>query len=179
MPILTSQFDASGTELEVCQDIARRQRLGIAKYGKTVADNPLSLKQWLQHAYEETLDKAVYLKRAIAEVESTKKLNDAKDGIIWTVRDWFANGGEMNLPAQVRGDERYSSTRIRATDPKVEVLIPQKDGGIMGNLTIDGTTRLHRGPIRYWTIEPGAIPLYPDDAGYDEAPYEVCSIRER
>jgi hypothetical protein len=27
------------------------------------------LKQWLQHAYEETLDKAVYLRRAIEEIE--------------------------------------------------------------------------------------------------------------
>jgi hypothetical protein len=59
----------SGIEKGVCEDIARRQALGIAKYGQTVADNPLSLKQWLQHAYEETLDKAVYLKRAIAELD--------------------------------------------------------------------------------------------------------------
>jgi len=34
----------------------------------TVADNPLELREWLQHAYEETLDKAVYLKRAIDEI---------------------------------------------------------------------------------------------------------------
>ena len=59
----------TGIEKAVCEDIARRQALGVAKYGTTVADNPLSLKQWLQHAYEETLDKAVYLKRAIAELE--------------------------------------------------------------------------------------------------------------
>ncbi len=62
----------SGTESAVCEDIARRQALGIAKYGQTVADNPLSLKQWLQHAYEETLDKAVYLKRAIAEIDAKR-----------------------------------------------------------------------------------------------------------
>lgn len=61
---------SSGIEKEVCEDIARRQQLGIAKYGTTVANNPLELKQWLQHAYEETLDKAVYLKRAIAEIDN-------------------------------------------------------------------------------------------------------------
>ena len=44
--------------------------MGIAKYGTTVADNPLSLRQWLQHAFEETLDKAIYLKRAIAEIDA-------------------------------------------------------------------------------------------------------------
>ena len=60
---------AQGTEARVCQDIARRQQVGIAKYGTTVEGNPLNLRQWLNHAYEETLDKAVYLRRAIEEIE--------------------------------------------------------------------------------------------------------------
>ncbi len=60
----------SGVELEVCHDIAVRQEKGIAKYGVTVASNPLDLKAWLQHAYEETLDQAIYLKRAIREMEN-------------------------------------------------------------------------------------------------------------
>lgn len=55
----------TGTELSVCADIARRQRIGIAKYGMTVAENPLTETEWLQHAYEEALDLAVYLKRLI------------------------------------------------------------------------------------------------------------------
>lgn len=59
----------SGTEAEVCRDIARRQMLGIAKYGTTVAGNPLPLRDWLQHAYEEVLDQAVYLKRAIQQID--------------------------------------------------------------------------------------------------------------
>lgn len=61
---------ATGIESAVCADIAKRQQVGIAKYGKTVAENPLSLREWLQHAYEECLDQAVYLKRAISEIES-------------------------------------------------------------------------------------------------------------
>ena len=60
---------ASGTEARVCLDIMTRQMRGIEKYGTTVEENPLSLKEWLQHAYEETLDKAVYLRRAIEELE--------------------------------------------------------------------------------------------------------------
>ncbi len=67
----------TGIEAAVCNDIAERQQKGIAKYGVTVADNPLTLKQWLQHAYEETLDKAVYLKRAIAEIDATGPLPSA------------------------------------------------------------------------------------------------------
>ena len=57
------------TETQVCADIKRRQELGIAKYGTTVAQNPLELRQWLQHSYEEKLDDAVYMKRAIQELD--------------------------------------------------------------------------------------------------------------
>lgn len=59
----------SGVESAVCEDIAKRQQLGIQKYGVTVADNPLPLREWLQHAYEECLDQAVYLKRTISELD--------------------------------------------------------------------------------------------------------------
>lgn len=60
---------ATGTEGLVCDDIAARQKLGMAKYGTTVCANPLELKAWLQHAYEECLDQAVYLRRAIQELD--------------------------------------------------------------------------------------------------------------
>lgn len=49
----------------VCHDLHARAALGLNKYGVTVADSPLSRRQWLQHAYEEALDMAVYLKRAM------------------------------------------------------------------------------------------------------------------
>jgi hypothetical protein len=65
-----SVFLPEGTEADVCIDIGRRQQLGISKYGTTVAENPLSLRAWLQHAYEEALDQAIYLKRAIAEIDA-------------------------------------------------------------------------------------------------------------
>ena len=63
-----------GTEFRVCQDIYNRQQLGIRKYGTTVEKNNLQLKEWLQHAYEETLDNAIYLKRAIEELEKKTSL---------------------------------------------------------------------------------------------------------
>ena len=63
-------FLEDGVEAEVCADIARRQAFGQNKYGTTVAENQLSLRAWLHHAYEETLDKAVCLKRAIAEIDA-------------------------------------------------------------------------------------------------------------
>ena len=58
-----------GTEASVCDDICERQALGIRKYGKTVSQNPLELREWLQHAYEEALDLAIYLKRAIEKID--------------------------------------------------------------------------------------------------------------
>ena len=60
----------TGIEALVCEEIARRQQLGINKYGTTVADNNLSLREWLQHALEESLDQAIYLRRAIAEIDA-------------------------------------------------------------------------------------------------------------
>jgi hypothetical protein len=59
----------TGIEALVCEEITRRQHLGINKYGTTVADNNLSLREWLQHALEESLDQAIYLRRAIAEID--------------------------------------------------------------------------------------------------------------
>ena len=65
-------------EQQVCQDILRRQKLGIAKYGTTVAENPLELRAWLQHALEECLDQAIYLKRAIAAIDEQERLDRDK-----------------------------------------------------------------------------------------------------
>jgi hypothetical protein len=66
---MSTPTNPSGVEAAVCEDIAKRQQLGIQKYGVTVAENPLDLREWLQHAYEECLDQAVYLKRAMVEID--------------------------------------------------------------------------------------------------------------
>ena len=63
-------FMPDGTEARICTEIAARQKRGIAKYGMTAAENPLSLLQLLQHAKEECLDQAVYLERAMDEVKA-------------------------------------------------------------------------------------------------------------
>tara|TARA_R110002126_G_scaffold8130_1_gene39021 strand:+ start:132 stop:509 length:378 start_codon:yes stop_codon:yes gene_type:complete len=52
----------------VREDLKRRSELGIKKYGVTLDRTDLKLKDWLQHLYEETLDSALYLKRAIKEL---------------------------------------------------------------------------------------------------------------
>lgn len=62
--------EPTGTEARVCADIAARQRRGIAKYGVTVEDSQLTLREWLAHSYEECLDMAVYIKRAMEELDN-------------------------------------------------------------------------------------------------------------
>lgn len=57
-------------------DLLRRSELGIAKYGMTLDRTDLSLRDWLVHAYEETLDQANYLKRAIMEIDSVQRARD-------------------------------------------------------------------------------------------------------
>ena len=66
-------LDIKDTEFEVIQDIAERKKKGLSKYGTSVAQNPLVLREWLQHQYEELLDAAIYCKRAIQEIDNAAK----------------------------------------------------------------------------------------------------------
>jgi hypothetical protein len=59
----------TGTEARVCELIATRQEKGIEKYGTTVAENPLALREWVNHALEEALDLSVYLMRIREELD--------------------------------------------------------------------------------------------------------------
>ena len=65
---------ATGTESRVCVDIVRRQQMGINKYGTTVSENPLELRQWVQHAYEEALDQAIYLRRIMEKLDESNRI---------------------------------------------------------------------------------------------------------
>lgn len=64
------EIEVTGIEALVCREIARRQQLGIQKYGITVADNPLALREWVRHAKEEALDLAVYLTKLECTLEA-------------------------------------------------------------------------------------------------------------
>jgi hypothetical protein len=66
---LTTFFKMSNTLDEVIKDMIDRENLGLKKYGTTVDREDLSLRDWLQHAYEESLDKSLYLKAAIRKLD--------------------------------------------------------------------------------------------------------------
>ena len=70
-----SVVNTDDIEYKVAEDIFRRQAVGLKKYKMTVKDNPLPLKDWLQHQYEELLDAAIYCKRAIEELNNVGKTN--------------------------------------------------------------------------------------------------------
>ncbi len=57
-------------EDSVCADIQRRAALGLQKYGATLERTDIDLRGWVNHAYEEALDLACYLKRAMMELEN-------------------------------------------------------------------------------------------------------------
>lgn len=69
-------MQVTGTEARLCDMIAKRQQAGIKKYGTTLRGNPLSHRQWLIHALEESLDLSAYLMRCIEEID--KKADDRK-----------------------------------------------------------------------------------------------------
>jgi hypothetical protein len=62
---ITHDFDNCQSDVykEVISDLISREKMGRAKYGTTVDKANLSEREWMQHAYEEALDFAIYLKR--------------------------------------------------------------------------------------------------------------------
>jgi hypothetical protein len=50
---------------EVIKDLNEREAKGLDTYGTTMDRTDLTEKEWLQHAYEEALDLALYLKKLI------------------------------------------------------------------------------------------------------------------
>lgn len=60
-------------EESVIMEIKERAKKGYAKYGTTMTRNDLSLRDWAQHALEEALDLAIYLKRIIRDLDAQDK----------------------------------------------------------------------------------------------------------
>lgn len=58
----------------IIDDLLFREEKGKLEYGTTMDRKDLTEEQWLQHAYEEALDLAIYLKKII----KTRKNENAK-----------------------------------------------------------------------------------------------------
>tara|TARA_R110000851_G_scaffold206403_2_gene358443 strand:+ start:519 stop:773 length:255 start_codon:yes stop_codon:yes gene_type:complete len=57
----------------IIKDLIKSDKKGVEEYGVTVDREDYSLKEWLQHAYEETLDTAKYLAAAIKKLDNGSK----------------------------------------------------------------------------------------------------------
>ena len=66
---ITHDFDNCQSDIykEVITDLISREKMGLMKYGTTVDNANLSEKEWMQHAYEEALDFAIYLKKMMSK----------------------------------------------------------------------------------------------------------------
>jgi hypothetical protein len=65
--------------------LLERSRIGLSKYGVSVADSHLSVPQWLQHAQEEALDLAVYLERVRSGLAEQESLRDKYNQLLFAV----------------------------------------------------------------------------------------------
>lgn len=54
---------------ETIQMLLARSKLGQEKYGTTLMRNDLSLLDWMRHAIEESLDRTLYMIRALKDLE--------------------------------------------------------------------------------------------------------------
>jgi hypothetical protein len=66
---------------EVIDDLFERELRGLETYGTTVDRDDYELKNWLQEAYEECLDKCIYLKAAIKKIENAQNIQKAKSNL--------------------------------------------------------------------------------------------------
>lgn len=61
--------DMSRIEDEVCEKIKARSDVGKKKYGVTMEEEILSMREWLVHLQEELMDAAVYVEKLLGMVE--------------------------------------------------------------------------------------------------------------
>jgi len=130
----------TGIEAIVCEDIAKRQQLGIAKYGTTVADNPLSLREWATHAYQEALDLPIYLRRLIAKLDEpesatappTAQESVSGDFATPRIEDLAFFGMDLAFPYATPGPENFAGPKIGDLIHRLEIawgIIANAHGG--------------------------------------------------
>jgi hypothetical protein len=66
------EYKQSSIVTKVMDDIKSREKKGFMQYGTTVDRTDYDLKMWLQEAYEECLDQAIYLKSAIENLKKKR-----------------------------------------------------------------------------------------------------------
>ena len=88
----------SKIEDEVCEEIQARAARGLNKYGVTMEREDLTIVEWLQHALEESLDLAVYLKRLQHEIAFLQKRNEWLRRIVALLQESRVDLSEEGFP---------------------------------------------------------------------------------
>ena len=88
----------SKIEDEVCEEIQARAKRGLNKYGVTMEREDLTIVEWLQHALEESLDLAVYLKRLQHEIAFLQKRNEWLEEVVALLQEEGVNIAEEGFP---------------------------------------------------------------------------------
>ena len=88
----------SKIEDEVCEEIQARAERGLNKYGVTMEREDLTIVEWLQHALEESLDLAVYLKRLQHEIAFLQKRNEWLEEVVALLQEEGVNIAEEGFP---------------------------------------------------------------------------------
>lgn len=83
-------------------DLLARSQKGVSKYGHTLADNPLTTREWLQHAFEECLDQANYLKTLIMRIDARSE--DPAEAAFWEMDARIKGNGEWKGRPQSERD---------------------------------------------------------------------------
>ncbi len=121
----------------VCDDLRKRSEVGIKKYGVTLERTDLSLRDWLQHAYEECLDTANYLKRAMMEIDnSTEDHKQTLTNVTGAIKSTIDAHGPITLELSNSAAKRIigvfkNKERLTWDDPAIaEFDKPETDTGI-------------------------------------------------
>ena len=126
----------SETTRRIHEDLKASDKKGYEEYGVTVDRKDYTQKEWLQHAYEEVLDTAKYLKRAIDTSGTLSPEKAAVDVLLQIDASINTEIGEDTPPEERAAFKKVSSLileRCKYIDPD-RFAIPSPPPGVLAPL---------------------------------------------
>ena len=109
----------------VIDDLVAREERGKTKYNTTMDRDDLSHEEWLQHAYEEALDMALYLKKAMQQTKSyshDEVQNIVRNAVNATTRasiNWFVKEHDI---VDKETNEEVTSVKVIKSENQRELI---------------------------------------------------------
>lgn len=108
---------------DTIKDLASRAEVGLAKYNTTMDREDLIASDWVQHAYEECLDMALYLKRLRKDMLAMEEELRAFKTQAMIKERW----DEIKQEDEVRRKYKQHYT-TRPMDKKADVIVTKTNG---------------------------------------------------